>query len=147
MSLPKKCREKSDFNLFQCWWKLLIFVCSKHTWSCWNQDITAIFKMGTILCSVNLLEVWGDFVILVMKKSFKSLLQLLLLFFNWSIVNLQCSVSFWCTAKSFSFTYIYIYVYIYIYIYIRFFSIIVYYKILNIVSVLYSWPLFFIYYI
>ena len=48
------------------------------------------------------------------------------LFFYWSIVNIWCCVSFWCRAKWFSYTYIYILFFI-------FFSIIVYYKILNIV--------------
>ena len=42
------------------------------------------------------------------------------LFFNWSIIDLQC-INFWCIAKWFSYTYIYI-----------FFSIMVYYRILNI---------------
>ena len=51
--------------------------------------------------------------------------EALLLFFNWSIVDLQCCVSCWCTAKWFSYTYILLF---------RFFSIIVYYEILNIVS-------------
>ena len=53
------------------------------------------------------------------------------LFFNWSIVDLQCCVNFWCTAKWFSYTYIYIFSFI-------FFSIMVYYRILNIVPLLYS---------
>ena len=48
-------------------------------------------------------------------------------FFNESIVDLQCCVSFRCTAKWFRYTYIYIF------FFFRFFSIIVYYKILNIV--------------
>ena len=37
-------------------------------------------------------------------------------FFNWSIVDLQCYVSFWYTAKWFSCVYIFIYIHIYIYI-------------------------------
>ena len=45
---------------------------------------------------------------------------------NWSIIDLQCCVSFWYTAKWF-------YIYVYIYIYSFSYSIIVYYKILNIV--------------
>ena len=49
-----------------------------------------------------------------------------LVFFNWSIVNLQCCVSFRCTAKWFSYTYIYIY-------FFRLFSLIGYYKISSIV--------------
>ena len=40
-------------------------------------------------------------------------------FFSWSIVDLQCCVSFWCIAKWFS------------YIFFIFFSIMVYYSILN----------------
>ena len=34
---------------------------------------------------------------------------LLLFFFNWSVVDLQCCANFCCTAKWFSYTYIYIY--------------------------------------
>ena len=52
-------------------------------------------------------------------------------FLNWSIVDLQYCDSFRCTEKWFS--YIYIYIYIYICIYFRLFSIIGYYRILNIV--------------
>ena len=44
------------------------------------------------------------------------------------LIDLQCHVSFRCTAQWFSYIYIYIYIYIY-----RFFSLIGYYKILNIV--------------
>ena len=57
-------------------------------------------------------------------------------FLNWSIVDLQCCVSFRCTAQWFSFIYICVYVCIYIYIcifFFRFFSLISYYKILSIV--------------
>ena len=36
----------------------------------------------------------------------------------WSIVDLECFDSFWCTAKWFSHIYYFSYVYIYIYIYI-----------------------------
>ena len=50
-------------------------------------------------------------------------------FLNWSIVDLQYCVSFRCTAKWFSYSYICIY----LYSFFQFFSIIVYYKILNIV--------------
>ena len=49
--------------------------------------------------------------------------------YNWSIVDLQYYVSFRCTAKWFCYTY----VCIYLYSFFRFFSIIVYYKILTIV--------------
>ena len=38
-----------------------------------------------------------------------------LFFLNWSIVNLQCCVSFKCTPKLFSFIYIHTFIYIYIY--------------------------------
>ena len=39
-------------------------------------------------------------------------------FQNWSVVDLQCCVSFWCTAKWFSFLYIYIYIFFFnLYIY------------------------------
>ena len=54
-------------------------------------------------------------------------------FFNWSLVDLQCYVSFRCTAKWF----------IYILFFFIFFHM-VYYKILNIVAVLYSRTLWFI---
>ena len=49
-------------------------------------------------------------------------------FLSWRIVDLQCCVSFRRTAKWFSYIYVYIYIYIFFF---RFFSIIVYYKILN----------------
>ena len=56
-------------------------------------------------------------------------------FFNWSLVDLQCSVSFRRTVKWF----------IYILFFFIFFHM-VYYKILNIVAVLYSRTLWFIYF-
>ena len=49
------------------------------------------------------------------------------------IVGLQCCVCFRCTVKRLSYTYIYIRTRTYIFFF-RFFSIVVYYKILNIVS-------------
>ena len=52
-----------------------------------------------------------------------------LFFFNvfyWSIVDLQCCVSFWYLAKWFSYAYIYTF-------FFRFFSIMLYHRILNIV--------------
>ena len=48
-------------------------------------------------------------------------------FKNWSIPDLQCWVSFWYTAKWFSCSYTYIFFFV-------FFSIMVYYRILNVVS-------------
>ena len=51
---------------------------------------------------------------------------------NWSIVNLKCCVSFWCTTKWFSYIYIYLHTHTYIFFF-RFFSIIGYYMILNMV--------------
>ena len=38
------------------------------------------------------------------RHTLKSGLGFLLFFFNWSIVDLQCCVSFWCTAKWFRHT-------------------------------------------
>ena len=35
-------------------------------------------------------------------------------FFSWSIFDLQCCVSFWCTEKWYSYAYICIYTYVYI---------------------------------
>ena len=63
------------------------------------------------------IPMWSFLVIHFIKKTQN-------FFFNWSIVGLQCRVSFRCTAKWFSYTYI---------LFFRFFSIIGYYKILNIV--------------
>ena len=47
-----------------------------------------------------------------------SICSLLLFFFNWSIVDLQCCASLCCTAKWLSYTHICVWVYIYIHIYI-----------------------------
>ena len=51
-------------------------------------------------------------------------------FFNWSMVDLQCYVSFMCTAKWFSYTY----TYTHIYSFFRLFSLVGYYKILTLVD-------------
>ena len=56
--------------------------------------------------------------------------------FYWSIIDLQCCLSFWCTAKWFSYTSIYLF-------FIIFFPIVVYYRILNTFPVLYSRTLLF----
>ena len=45
-------------------------------------------------------------------------LQLFYFFKNWSIVDLQCCVSLWYTAKRFSFLFIYIYVCVYSFSYL-----------------------------
>ena len=65
---------------------------------------------------------WGSFF------NFKNFI----IYLYWSIVDLQCCVSFWCTAKWFSYIYIYIYIYIYN-LFKIFLSIMVYHRILNIV--------------
>ena len=51
--------------------------------------------------------------------------------FNWSIIALQCYFSFWCIYSKVIHLHIYTYIYIYVCI---FFSITVYYRILNIVE-------------
>ena len=51
---------------------------------------------------------------------------------NWSIVDLQCCVSFWCAAKWFSYTYLYIFFFFIC------FSITVCCRVLNIVSLLFT---------
>ena len=38
-------------------------------------------------------------------------LAVIIIFFNWSIVDLQCGLSFTCTAEWFSYTYIPLYIY------------------------------------
>ena len=53
----------------------------------------------------------------LLENFFCFVLFLFYLFFNWSLVDLQCCVNFCCTAKWFSYLYIYIYIYTYIYIY------------------------------
>ena len=53
-------------------------------------------------------------------------------FLNWSIIDLQCCVRVWCTAKWFSDIYTYTHIYTHIFFFISF-SIIVHDKILNIV--------------
>ena len=63
-------------------------------------------------------------------------------FFNWSIVDLQCCISFSCTAKWFS------YIFFFNIFFFRFFSHIGYYKILSIVPcALYSRSMLVIYFI
>ena len=70
-------------------------------------------------------------------KETSSILSILQLFKNssflknWSIIDLQCCVSFRCTAQQFSYTHIYTYTYMYLFF--RFFSLIGCYKILSIV--------------
>ena len=41
----------------------------------------------------------------------------MIFFFHWSIINLQCCVSFWCTANWFNYTYIQLYMYTYFFLF------------------------------
>ena len=69
-------------------------------------------------------------------------------FFYWSIVDLQCCVSFRYTAKWFIFLYICVCICMYVYIFFfRLLSLIGYYKILSMFPVLYSRSLLVIYFI
>ena len=72
------------------------------------------------------------------KWQFACFSDLVYLYCNWNIVDLQYYVSFWCTAKWFN----YICVCVYIYTHIYSFSIMVCYVILSTVPVLYSKTLF-----
>ena len=65
---------------------------------------------------------------------FRVRLKFSTIYFYWNIVNLQCCVNFYHTAKWFSYMYVCVCVSIYIYIHIYiFFSIIIYHRIVNIV--------------
>ena len=76
------------------------------------------------------------------RYSFFFLLYFILLFcvffFNWGAVDLQCCVSFRCTAVWFRYIHIYIFQ---IYTYFRLYSIIGYYKILNVLPCIIQWIL------
>ena len=76
------------------------------------RDLGNIFSFSEVLCQPSL--------------SWSASPQLFLFYFifYWSIVNLQCCVSFKCTARWFIYTYIHAF-------FFRFFSIIGYYKILR----------------
>ena len=81
-------------------------------------------------------ESYGDSALVFLLFVF---LSLFFLFLNWSILCLQCCVNFSYTAKWFIICIYIVNIYMYIYIYFfRFFSIVVYYKILNIGC--WHWP-------
>ena len=113
-------------------------VWAPHIWQLWSErSVCCLSQCPALIVTQHhprfLLQfpIFSKDVLLVWSLAARvtSLLMLyfcLFIYFYWSIVDLQCCVSFRCTAKWFSFIYIYI-------LFSRFFSIIGYNKILNIV--------------
>ena len=76
-----------------------------YLWTCVCLGVTLDFSMAPLSVSLHLL-----FRSLSLPNCFIFKLYSLLKLFYWSIVDLQCCISFWCTEKWFSlYTYIHIF--------------------------------------
>ena len=102
--------QQAELRVF---WFILLFHFS------WPYFLSSLY-FCIILCSL-----WFR-LIPVLKKDIAFVYNDL--FLNWSLVDLQCGVSFMCTVNQFSYIYVYIYIYFF-----RFFSHLDYYTILSIV--------------
>ena len=100
---------------------LLIVTLSIFSCVYWPSDIVLITQY---LCKLLL----GKMVLSMIN--WQDLAKISLFIFKWSIVDLQCCDSFWCTTKWFSYTHTHTYIYIH---FSTFFSIMVYHRTLNIV--------------
>ena len=77
----------------------VFFFCLKLVW----VGFSVTYKLKLI----DLYSIWH-------RDFLKNFVMSVFIFFNWNMVDLQCCISFWYTAKWFSYTYICVCVYIYI---------------------------------
>ena len=96
-----------------------------------NRCVVVISRISLMVNNVEhlfmgLIAIFAFSLVKYLLKSFTHFNISFFYFFNWNIIDLQHCISFWCMAKWFSYTYINIFFFI-------FFSIMVYYRTLNIV--------------